>query len=393
MIAFVLGTRPELVKTAPIIREAQIRGVPFKIIHTGQHYARGLHEVFFRELDIPPPDVDLRVGSVSPALAPVPQLARLFEGVGGALEALAIRFVVVQGDTNSMLAGALAAHKLRIPTAHVEAGLRSDDWTMPEEGNRVLAARIASIHLCPTEVQKRRLAAEGITRGVHVVGNTIVDACLAFMPVAEQRSDVRSRLRIEGMPYALLTMHRPSNVDDPVRLRALLLALRTMARTVGVRLVFPVHPRTAASVRRAGLEAVMGAPELVVTEPLGYLDMLALLRRAEFVVTDSGGAQEEACILRVPCVTLRANTERPETVEVGANVLCPSAEASELLRAVGDARARPRTWANPFGDGKAARRVLDLISASRGSSSQPLSLAPRSTMPLPEDREALKLGS
>jgi UDP-N-acetylglucosamine 2-epimerase (non-hydrolysing) len=363
MIAFVLGTRPELVKAAPVIREAQIRGLPFKIIHTGQHYSQGLHEVFFRELEIPPPDVNLRVGS----LPPVPQLARLFEGVGGALEALAIGLVVVQGDTNSMLAGALAAHKLRIPTAHVEAGLRSDDWTMPEEGNRVLAARIASIHFCPTEVQKRRLAAEGITRGVHVVGNTIVDACLGFLPVAERRSNVRARLRLEGTPYALLTMHRPSNVDDPERLRALLAALRTVARALGVKLVFPVHPRTGASIQRAGLEALIAAPDLVATEPVGYLDLLALLRHAEFVVTDSGGAQEEACILRVPCVTLRANTERPETVEVGANVLCPSVESSELLRAVREARARPRTWANPFGDGKAARRVMDVITASLGS--------------------------
>lgn len=357
MIAIVLGTRPELIKTAPVVHELSRRAVPFAIVHTGQHYTKSLDEDFFAELELPPPAVQLGVGS----LAPAKQVAAIVSGVADALVALSPRFVLVQGDTNSVLGGALAAFKSGVPVAHLEAGLRSDDWTMPEEGNRVLAGRVASVHFCPTERQARRLAAEGIHRGVHVVGNTVVDAALHFSARAERDSPVLETLALERGGYLLLTMHRPSNVDDADRLRALLDAIERVAVARGLEVVFPAHPRTRARIDAAGLAARLERAPFVPTQPLGYLAALRLMRGAAFVLTDSGGIQEEACILRVPCVTLRANTERPETVLVGANVLCPTATAEAIDDALGQVLSRARTWTNPFGDGATARRVVDVL--------------------------------
>ncbi|MCY1022015.1 non-hydrolyzing UDP-N-acetylglucosamine 2-epimerase [Pyxidicoccus sp. MSG2] len=356
MIAVVLGTRPELIKTAPIIHELARRGSPFALIHTGQHYTPALDEIFFRDLELPPPAVNLHVGSLPAAH----QVARILTGVSDALEQLKPRIVLVQGDTNSVLGGALAAHKLSIPLAHLEAGLRSDDWTMPEEGNRVLAGRVAALHFCPTELQAARLAGEGILHGVHVVGNTIVDASLRFAARSLEISTIFERLELGGRPYALVTMHRPSNVDDPQRLAALLDALATMARERGLELVFPVHPRTREKIRAFGLESKLAAPFRPI-EPLGYIDLLRLLRGTEVALTDSGGVQEEACTLHVPCVTLRPNTERPETVGVGANALCDEADAGRIGAFVDDMREAPRDWKNPFGDGHTSERVVDIL--------------------------------
>jgi UDP-N-acetylglucosamine 2-epimerase (non-hydrolysing) len=356
MIAVVLGTRPELIKTAPVLHELARRGTPHALIHTGQHYTPALDEIFFRELDLPMPVANLHVGSLS---APH-QIARILSGVADALAPLAADFVLVQGDTNSVVGGALAAHKMGIGVAHLEAGLRSDDWSMPEEGNRVIAGRIAAVHLCPTQLQAARLAGEGITAGVYVVGNTVVDASLTFAPRARELSRIVSRLELEGRRYALVTMHRPSNVDDPARLEALLRGLAQVARERDLQLVFPAHPRTREKIRAFGLDPLLAAP-FTTCEPLGYMDLLALLQGAQVTLTDSGGIQEEACTLRVPCVTLRANTERPETVGVSANMLCESADPRVLGACVDDMCTGPRDWLNPFGDGKAAARVADIL--------------------------------
>jgi UDP-N-acetylglucosamine 2-epimerase (non-hydrolysing) len=357
MIAIVLGTRPELIKTAPVVHELARRGAPFAIVHTGQHYTKTLDEIFFAELGLPPPAVQLGVGSMAPAK----QVAAILSGVADALGELRPRFVLVQGDTNSVLGGALAAHKCGVAVAHLEAGLRSDDWSMPEEGNRVLAGRVASAHFCPTQRQADRLAREGITRGVHVVGNTVVDAALHYSAVASARSDVLARLGVAAGSYALLTMHRPSNVDDADRLRALLSSVADVAARRGLSVVFPVHPRTRARIDAVGLGGLIDRSPFVTTEPLGYLDMLRALQAAAVALTDSGGVQEEACILRVPCVTLRANTERPETVDAGGNVLSPEASTDAVEAAVATMLARPRDWANPFGDGATSRRVVDVL--------------------------------
>ncbi|WP_394842236.1 UDP-N-acetylglucosamine 2-epimerase (non-hydrolyzing) [Pendulispora brunnea] len=359
-IAFVLGTRPELIKTAPVMHELARRGEPFEIVHTGQHYTSSLDGTFFRELDLPPPRINLRIGSLPPAH----QVAAMLAGLADTFTAAKPDAIVVQGDTNSVLAGALAAHKLGIPVAHLEAGLRSDDWTMPEEGNRVLAGRLAAVHFCPTVLQRERLRAEGIVRGVYVVGNTVVDACLALAQRATVSSTVRSTVDIEKEPFALVTLHRASNVDTAPRLEQLLDALVSFSRSLALKLVFPVHPRTRDKIRAFHLESQLARPEFRILEPVGYRDMLALMRHATLVLTDSGGAQEEACILHVPCVTLRPNTERPETVTVGANVLCESTDPAQLLEAARSVMARPRHWPNPFGDGRTSARVVDVLTGT-----------------------------
>jgi len=356
MIVFILGTRPEIIKCAPVIHEARRRGVPFAIVHTGQHYSPELDAVFFHELDLPQATYNIHVGSLPPAK----QIAAMLNGLHDVLTELRSKVVMVQGDTNSVLGGALAAHKMGIPVAHLEAGLRSDDWEMPEEANRVLAGMIADVHFCPTPIQQERLARETITDGVHVVGNTIVDAAVHYAEVAATKSDVLMRVGVEGRPYALLTMHRPHNVDDPARLRAMLDAIGAAATTHGLAVVFPVHPRTAAVMKTSGI--VLADP-FITTEPLGYLDTLRLLSQAKVVLTDSGGIQEEACILRVPSVTLRSTTERPETLHVGASVLCADTNPDNLTDLVRTQLSKERVWDNPFGDGKTAVRVLDILSA------------------------------
>lgn len=360
MIAVILGTRPELIKCAPVILEAQRRGIPVGIIHTGQHYTPELDDIFFTELNLPKPIAHVHVGSHQAAR----QIGLMMERLSDVLHELRPSAVIVEGDTNSVLAGALAAYKSGIPVAHLEAGLRSDDWTMPEESNRVLSDRISRWLFCPTDLQRERLAQEGIAHdGVHVVGNTIVDASLHYSKVAYEKSDIAERLKITNRPYALLTMHRPSNVDEPSRLKAMIEAIGNAARRMGLAVVFPVHPRT-----RTQMDAHrIGHDVFLETHPLGYLDLLRLQNSAELVLTDSGGIQEEACILRVPSITLRPNTERPETLEVGSSVLHHEADADSLHDAMQKQRAKKRDWHNPFGDGKTSERVMDILDRKKPS--------------------------
>lgn len=356
MLAVILGTRPEIIKTAPVILEAIRRGVPVGIIHTGQHYTAELDEIFFQELNLPKPLAHIHVGSQAPAR----QIGLMMQRLEEALIELKPDMALVQGDTNSVLAGALTTHKMEIPLAHLEAGLRSDDWSMPEEANRILTDRLSQWLFCPTNIQRDRLAQEGVSHsGVHVVGNTIVDAALHYAKVAYEKSDIAERLQITNQPYALMTLHRPSNVDDPNRLRAWMEALTYTAKTKGFKLVFPIHPRT-----RERLEAAKIAIDEDVVhaiDPVGYLDLLRLQASAELVLTDSGGLQEEACILRVPCITLRHNTERPETLHVGANVLHAYPEIDALSAVMDTCLKKPRQWSNPFGDGRTAERVMDIL--------------------------------
>lgn len=356
MLVVILGTRPEIIKTAPVVLEAMRRGIPVSIVHTGQHYDDALDGVFFRELGLPQPTINLQVGSM-PALK---QLGAMIDRLHDAFEVLKPKVVIVQGDTNSVLAGALAAHKSGIAVAHLEAGLRSDDWDMPEEANRVLAGFVADIHFCPTEVQRERLKGETITDGVHVVGNTVVDAALYYHEIAKS-GDTLFRFGITS-PYALLTMHRPSNVDEPVRLESMIDMLSSFAEARAWKIVFPVHPRTKARLIASGLwDDLVVNPNFILSEPIGYLDSLVLQSSAQMVLTDSGGLQEEANILRVPCVTLRANTERPETVEAGGNVLYSGTDATELSALVDVLLAKQRDWDCPFGDGMTAKRVIDIL--------------------------------
>jgi UDP-N-acetylglucosamine 2-epimerase (non-hydrolysing) len=357
MIVFVVGTRPELIKVMPVVAALRARQAEFAIIHTGQHYSYELDAIFFDELGLPAPAVNLEVGSVPVA----EQLGMIIIRTANALLDLKPDWVVVQGDTNSVLGGALAAHKLGIPIAHLEAGLRSDDWGMPEEANRVLAGRVAAMHLCPTEVQVERLRREDITRGVYVVGNTVVDAALRNAERARVHSTILDRLGVRDERYALVTMHRPANVDSRERLTAILDALTAVGAKHDLKLVFPAHPRTRATMTRLADGDRFNRDPFITTEPVGYLDFLGLLAGAQVVLTDSGGVQEEACTLGIPCVTMRANTERPETVAVGANLLCDSMDSGDLAAAVDEMLRRPVNWTNPFGDGHAGERVAELL--------------------------------
>jgi UDP-GlcNAc3NAcA epimerase len=348
-IVSVVGARPQFIKAAPVSRA--LRRVAHEVlVHTGQHYDREMSAVFFDELHIPKPDHNLGVGSGLHGWQTGHMLMRIEEVL---LEERP-DWVIVYGDTNSTLAGALAAAKLHIPVAHVEAGLRSFNRRMPEEINRILTDHVAGLLLCPTQTAVDNLAREGVTRGVHLVGDVMTDALLYNTALAESQSDALQRLGLSRGDYALATVHRPRNADDPARLRAILAALEEIGRDGTV--VFPAHPRT----RRAmdGL-AYQPGPHLRIIEPVGYLDMLALEQHARLILTDSGGVQKEAYLLGVPCLTLREETEWIETVEAGWNLLV-GADRDAIVRAAREfhpAGVRPPL----FGDGRASERIAALL--------------------------------
>ncbi|AEG02008.1 non-hydrolyzing UDP-N-acetylglucosamine 2-epimerase [Methylomonas methanica] len=353
-ITYVLGTRPEIIKLASLIQASAREGLRFTIIHTNQHYAEQMDRVFFRELELPEPKHHLDIRSRSHGA----QIGGMLAGIERVLQAEPPAVVVVQGDTNSALAGGLAASKLGIPVAHVEAGLRSHDRSMPEEINRVLIDHLSDYLFCPTANQAEYLATEGIQAGrVHVTGNTIADATLNYAETARLRSGILGTLGLNTGKYALLTCHRPSNTDNPEHFAALMAAVADIANLSGFTLVFPIHPRLGKQQRHAAERHRC----ITLIDPVGYLDMLALLQNAALILTDSGGIQEEACILRRKCLVLRRNIERPEALVSGGCVLPSSLEASELLAAASALLKRPVNWHNPFGDGLAYRRILDIL--------------------------------
>src|SRR5215211_7935690 len=310
-IATVIGNRPQFVKAAAVSLPLR-RAHEEVLIHTGQHYDDELSRIFFDELGIPAPDrqLDIHDGSNTD------QTARMLSVLGPLFAELAPELVLVYGDTNSTLAGALAAAQLRIPVAHVEAGMRSFDRAMPEELNRVLADHASDLLFCSTTTAVDNLAAEDVRDGVHLVGDVMADVALAFLPVAEERSSALDDNGVTTGDYLLMTVHRTGNVDVPERLERVV----ELAGQLPHPAVFPLHPRTRARLRAAGLEERLEAA-VKVTQPLGYLDFLKLVAHARTVLTDSGGVQKEAYLLGTPCVTLRDTTEWVETVEHGWNVL------------------------------------------------------------------------
>jgi UDP-N-acetylglucosamine 2-epimerase (non-hydrolysing) len=342
----VVGARPQFVKCAPVSRE--LRRVHEEVlVHTGQHYDYLLSEVFFRDLGIPAPDYHLEIGSGSHGVQTGRMLGAIEEVIGKEEPDI----VLVYGDTNSTLAGALAAAKVHVPVAHVEAGLRSFDRRMPEEVNRVLTDHASDLLFCPTETAVANLAAEGITRGVHLTGDVMVDALQENLALAKERATVD----LPATGYFLATVHRASNTDDPVALRAIMAAFALLEAPV----IFPAHPRTRKKFAEYGIAP---AANVSVVEPLPYFDMLAALAGARAVLTDSGGVQKEAYILKVPCVTLRENTEWVETIEDGWNVLV-GADADRIVLAAGKANGAHRRHDARFGDGHAAARMAAIISA------------------------------
>jgi UDP-N-acetylglucosamine 2-epimerase len=325
------------------------------MVHTGQHYDYLMSDVFFKELDMPAPALNLQIGSGSHGR----QTGQMLVGIEEAIQREQPDWVLVYGDTNSTLAGALAAAKLGAPVAHVEAGLRSFNRSMPEEHNRVLTDHCADLLFCPTQTAVELLAREGITRGVHLVGDTMVDAVHQAATRAHAEATILEQLGVQARHYLLATVHRPYNTDVPANLAALVAAFCELDET----LVFTVHPRTRQKLAELGLDRQLArAPHVHMIEPVGYLDMLLLEQQARLILTDSGGIQKEAYIFAVPCVTLRPETEWVETVAAGWNVLV-HADRAQITAAV-RAHAWPQTPPPPvFGDGRASEKIAALLAA------------------------------
>jgi UDP-N-acetylglucosamine 2-epimerase (non-hydrolysing) len=351
----IVGARPNFMKIAPIM--AALRASPIiapRLIHTGQHYDAAMKDSFFEQLDIPEPDVDLEVGSGSHAVQTA-EIMRRFEPV---LDAESPQAVLVVGDVNSTIACALVAVKKRVPVVHVEAGLRSFDRGMPEEINRVLTDQISDLLFTTERNAHENLRREGLDEAkIRFVGNVMIDTLRLHLPKAIPPERTLKDYPAHGAGYGLATLHRPSNVDDPQVLERLLRTLSDLSRRLF--LVFPMHPRTAARIKGAGLDGLLGTGNIAVMPPLGYLENLGLMAHARVVLTDSGGIQEETTALGIPCLTLRDNTERPITVEQGTNVVVGSdpdrirAEFDRIMKNGGKRGRVPELW-----DGKAAARIV-----------------------------------
>ncbi len=360
-IALVFGTRPEIIKMSPIIRELQSREIPFSIIHTGQHYDAPMSDILLEELQLPHADYNLEVGSGTQAK----QTAKLLVGLEEVLKEIEPKITLVQGDTNSTMAGALTSVKLKIPCGHIEAGLRSYDMTMPEEVNRRIADNCSFLLFAPTESTALNLLNEGFTPElVHITGNTIVDAAKQNLKIALQKSNFLDRLSLIEKEFILTTIHRAENTDDPDRLIGILEAMMSLENEF---FLFPAHPRTIKKMKQYGvLSSMKTAENIILTKPIGYLDFLSSLQHAKYVLTDSGGVVEEAVTLNKPCLTLRQNTERQETLEVGANILMGT-DKNDIIETINRLNNESETvWRmkkakNPFGDGKASQKILDII--------------------------------
>jgi len=353
----VVGARPQFIKAAPLSRALRLRHTEI-LVHTGQHYDYQMSQVFFEGLDIPQPDHELEVGSASHA----EQTARMLAGLEKIMLDERPEIVVVFGDTNSTLAGAMAAAKLNIPIAHVEAGLRSFNRAMPEEINRILTDRVSTLLFCPTTTAMSNLHAEGVTFGLHFVGDVMFDVAkeaAAKLETGGLAQAILARFGVTMKQFLFCTIHRASNTDDSANLAAIFDALIEHNEPV----VLPLHPRTRARLDQAGFAPRLAAAKhIILTEPLGYLDCIALQRAARLVLTDSGGIQKEACFFKVPCITLRDETEWVETVQSGWNVLT-GAHTQRILTEL--RRAAPRETQSclemSMADGRAAERVAKKI--------------------------------
>lgn len=346
--ASIVGARPQFVKLAPVSAALRQQHEEL-IIHTGQHYDYGMSAQFFDELAIPAPDYHLGIGSGTHGS----QTAHMLEAIEQVLMKERPDWVVVYGDTNSTLAGALAAAKLHIPIAHVEAGLRSFIRTMPEEINRVVTDHLSDRLFCPTETARRHANNEGILQGVEVVGDVMYDILLQVRPKIDGRAhSLLPKLGVTPQSYVLVTVHRAANTDDPATMRNIARALNKLEMPI----IFPVHPRTQARMEQYG---IAWEKHISLVKPVGYIDMLTLEWGAYRILTDSGGVQKEAFLLEVPCVTLREETEWPETVEAGWNAVVGTC-CDAIIEAVGRSMPKPPQQ-NPFGDGNAAVRIAQAL--------------------------------
>jgi UDP-N-acetylglucosamine 2-epimerase len=352
-VVSIVGARPQFIKAAPVSKALREAGHQEFILHTGQHYDYGMSQVFFEELDLPEANINLDVRSGSHGQ----QTGQMLIGIEKVLLDEKPDWVLVFGDTNSTLAGALAAVKLHIPLAHVEAGLRSYNRQMPEEHNRVLTDHCADLLLCPTKTAADNLAREDLTKGVHLVGDPMYDAVLMFSEKAKQRSTIMHDLGLEKGGYLLATIHRAYNTDEPQTLKAIFSALTSIDEAV----IFPVHPRTRQKLQDYGLldhDSARG--NLKVIDPVNYLDMLNLERNARLILTDSGGMQKEAYFFSVPCLTLRPETEWVETAQSGWNLLVGT-EPGRILAGLQHVFPSPDQHPMLFGDGRSASEIVRIL--------------------------------
>jgi UDP-N-acetylglucosamine 2-epimerase (non-hydrolysing) len=365
-LGIIYGTRPEIIKLSPIIHLCVKRKIPFFTIHTGQHYSFDMDRIFFKDLGLPAPDYKLCIRSKAPYMQG-DHTGRMLIEIEKVLLKEMPYCVVVQGDTNTAFAGALTAEKIsttesytgfHIKVAHVEAGLRSYDRSMPEETNRFITDHISDFLFTPTQQEKKILLTEGIPPSyVHVTGNTIVDAVMQYRDIAEKKSRILKKLGLKRGMYALVTLHRQENVDSAIMLNDIIRGFSLVYNFLHIPLVFPAHPRTVKMLKRFGI-SIPGF--IKVIEPLGFMDFLKLQANSLMVLTDSGGLQEEACTLKIPCITIRDNTERPETVTVGANIIA-GRKPEVILKAAKKMMMKRRNWKNPLGNGHASDKILKVL--------------------------------
>lgn len=351
-LALIFGTRPEIIKMSPFIKGLEARGRDFFIIHTGQHYSEHMDKVFWENFALRAPKYHLGVGSGTQS----EQVGKMLMGIEDALVKEKADYVCVYGDPNSAIAGALTGAKLNVPVIHLEGGLRSYDRTMPEEVNRVVADHLSNYIFVPTALQRAYLKKENIVKNVFVSGNLIADVVAEMLLKAERQSVIHRTLGLTRGEYFLVTAHRAGAVDDKKNFSDILEGLGLVAAYFKLPVIYPMHPRAKKNMAEFGLSAPFG---VTVIEPTDYFDLLALIAHAKVVLTDSGGLQEEGCILRVPVVSLRPNTERQETLKIGSNMLS-GYEPKSILRATMCMAKQPRTWRHPYGK-NVAKKMLDIL--------------------------------
>ncbi|MCB9025422.1 MAG: UDP-N-acetylglucosamine 2-epimerase (non-hydrolyzing) [Bdellovibrionaceae bacterium] len=362
-VAIVVGTRPEIIKMSSLIHECIKQNIPFILIHSNQHYSKDMDEIFFQDLKLPPPHYNLQIGSGKHGN----QTGNILIKIEPIFESEQPDIVFVQGDTNTTAAAALAATKLNIKVAHIEAGLRSYDKMMPEETNRIMVDHLSDYLFAVSNVQKNNLISEGISSNkIFVVGNTVADAL--FSIIDNTNTDLLKELKLGKGEYALFTIHRAGNVDQKVNLESIIDILTSLKTEYPFPLIWPIHPRTLKKIEEYKL---MLPNNVIQLPPQNYLNFLSLQKNAKIILTDSGGIQEEACILKVPCITLRDNTERPETIELGANILT-GLNKSKITQAIDHYNKTNTKWENPFGEGTTAQKILKSVEISSISNINPI---------------------
>ena len=353
-VGIVLGTRPEIIKMCPIIRYLQRQRIPFFVVHTGQHYDYEMDKIFFKDLELKDPKYTLNVGSGKHGQ----QTGKLLTKIEEVLIEELPDIVLVQGDTNSVMAGAIAATKLHIKVGHIEAGLRSYDWRMPEEKNRIIADHISEYLFAPTALAKRVLKKEGLPDDrIFVTGNTVVDSMLQNIKIARRKSNILKKLNLKPKKFMIMTAHREENVDNLDGLQNILRGAGNIAKHFKQPVIYPIHPRTLNRIKNFELKVPEG---LTLVKPIGFLDFITLEANASLAITDSGGVQEETCTFGTPCVVIRLTSDRQEAIDVGSARLS-GVDAERMLTTAKSMIGKKGGWENPYGDGRASERIIEIL--------------------------------